>query len=163
MVILTTKLTKGKRLLILALILIAVIVLTVCVRGANKGGEAAAEAETQTARTAKTEEDRLAYLSALGWQVEESPVQTQQVRVPTEPNDVFLRYNALQKSQGFDLSEFAGKTIHRYVYKITNYPGAESESWLVTLLVYKDEVIGGDVSSASKNGVMHSLSRPQGS
>lgn len=160
MVILTAKLTKNKRIVILALVILAIVVLTVCVRGANKTDEAAADAAAQAVRTAKTEEDRIAFLSAFGWEVNEKPVQTQEVRVPTEPNDVFLRYNALQKSQGFDLSEYAGKSIRRYVYQITNYPDAENETWYATLLVYKDEVIGGDVSSSAQNGIMHGFSMP---
>ena len=160
MVILTAKLTKSKRIIIAALVILAIIVLTVCVRGANKTDETAADPGAQAVRTVKTEEERIAYLSGFGWKVEEKPVQTQEVRVPTEPNDVFLRYNELQKSQGFDLSEYAGKSIRRYVYQITNYPDAGNETWYATLLVYKDEVIGGDVSSAAQNGVMHGFAMP---
>lgn len=160
MVILTAKLSKSKRIIIVVLLILAIVVLALCVRGAGKSDEPATGTEAQTNRSAKTEEERIAYLSGFGWEVEPEPVQTQEVRVPTEPNDVFLRYNDLQKSQGFDLSEYAGKSVRRYVYKVTNYPGSEDETWYATLLVYKDEVIGGDVSSSAQNGIMHGLSKP---
>ena len=89
----------------------------------------------------------------------EEPVQTQEVRVPTEPNEVFQRYNDLQISQGYDLTQYSGKTIRRYVYSIENYPGGEG-AYYATVLVYKNDVIGGDVSSAAQNGVMHSFAMP---
>ncbi len=161
MVVLTAKLSKSKRIAIIALIVIAIAVLIVCVRGSNKPNEAAAEGDVRTSQCAKTDEERVAYLKSFGWEVDPTPVQTQEVRVPTEPNDVFQRYNDLQKSQGFNLDDYAGKSIHRYVYKVTNYPNAENQTWFATLLVYKDEIIGADVSSSAQNGVMHGLHMPQ--
>ncbi|MCQ2419733.1 MAG: DUF4830 domain-containing protein [Clostridia bacterium] len=160
MVILTAKLSKSKRIAILALLVIAAAVLVVCVHGSGKTDEAAAENELQASPCVKTDEDRIAYLNSFGWEVDAPPVQTQEVRVPTETNDIFARYNELQKSQGFDLEAYAGKSIQRYVYKITNYPNAADQTWFATLLVYKDEVIGADVSSSAQNGVMHGLRMP---
>ena len=71
-----------------------------------------------------TNDDRVAYLKNLGWEVTVTPKETMEVRVPQEGDEVFRRYNELQKSQGFDLSKYAGKTVQRYVYQVNNYPGA---------------------------------------
>ena len=90
--------------------------------------------------------------------MEPEPVQTQHVRVPTEPGEVFLRYNELQISQGYDLLQFSGKELTRYVYRITNYP-AEG-SYYATLLVKDGEIVGADVASSAKDGVMHGLNMP---
>ena len=76
-----------------------------------------------------------------------------QVRIPTETTEVYSRYNALQKSQGYDLTAYAGKTVMRYVYEIKNYPGA-TEPVYATVLVYKNQVIGGDVTDTGANGIM---------
>lgn len=103
-----------------------------------------------------TNEARVQYLETLGWQVDSAPVQTQEVKIPTESNDVMERYNQLQKSQGFDLSAFAGKTATRYVYQIRNYPDA-AEPVYATLLVYKGEIIGGDVTNTAANGTVQGL------
>ena len=69
-----------------------------------------------------TNEARIAFLAEYGWEVSAEPVQTQQVRVPEEPGEVFLRYNELQVSQGYDLLQYSGQELTRYVYQVTNYP-----------------------------------------
>ena len=91
--------------------------------------------------------------------MQQEPVQTQQVRVPEDPSEVFLRYNDLQQSQGYDLLSYSGKTLTRYVYQITNYPGSDGV-YFATLLIYNDSVVGGDVASSRQNGVMHGFSMP---
>lgn len=57
----------------------------------------------------ETNDGRVKFLTDLGWQVTTSPVETQQVRIPTEVTEVFERYNTLQISQGYDLNPLAGK------------------------------------------------------
>ena len=146
MVIMTAKVPKRKVLVIALVILAAVLVLTLCLHGAKSGANSPEQADAQ----GKTNESRIAFLAGFGWQVEPEPVQTQQVRVPTEPGEVFLRYNELQISQGYELT--------RYVYRITNYP-AEG-SYYATLLVKDGEIVGADVASSAKDGVMHGLNMP---
>ena len=70
------------------------------------------------------------------------------------------KYNELQISQGFDLAGYGGKTVKRYVYEVTNYPDT-TDSYFATILVYKDNVIGGDVSSAAQGGLMQGLQYPK--
>ena len=99
---------------------------------------------------------RLAFLQELGWEVSASPKESGQVRIPQEANEVFDRYNELQKSAGYDLSQFAGKTVMRYVYQVSNFPGA-TEPVYATLLVYKNQIIGGDITNTAADGTMHPL------
>ena len=73
-------------------------------------------------------------------------------------SEVYSRYNALQKSQGYDLSQYAGKTVMRYVYKINNFPNA-TEPVYATLLVYKDQIIGGDVTDTSAKGIVQGIKK----
>ena len=101
-------------------------------------------------------EGRVQFLQDLGWEVSASPTQSGQVRIPQEQNEVFSRYNALQKSAGYDLSQYAGKTVMRYVYKVNNFPGA-TEPVYATLLIYKNQVIGGDITNTAANGTMQAL------
>ena len=158
MVLYTAKLSKRKILLIAALLLAAVVVLCLCLHGSGEEAPSAPNEETQHVDV-RTNEGRIAFLGSFGWEVSPEPVQTQEVRVPTESNEVFQRYNELQISQGYDLTQYAGKTIRRYVYTISNYPDGEG-AYYASLLVYKDEVIGGDVCSAAQDGVMHSFAMP---
>ena len=81
---------------------------------------------------------RVAFLKSFGWEVTTSPTESGQVRIPKASSEVFDRYNALQKSQGYDLSAYAGKTVMRYVYKIENYPNATDPVY-ATLLLYKNQ------------------------
>ncbi len=112
---------------------------------------------TQTAAPAAGSNDaRVEFLKSLGWDVTTSPVQSSQVKIPEQPDEVFNRYNALQKGQGYDLSQYAGKKVMRYVYKVNNYPDA-TEPVYATILVYKNEIIGGDITNTSPQGKIQSL------
>lgn len=99
-----------------------------------------------------TNEERLAFLRSFGWEPDETPAETQEVRIPKEFNDVFTRYNELQKSQGYDLTSYAGKAVKRYVYRMTNHPDGQDR--YATLLVYRNEIIGGDVTGMGQDKVM---------
>ena len=108
---------------------------------------------------AATNEERIAYLASFGWQVQETPTETQEVRIPETFNEVFTRYNQLQQSMGFDLSPYAGKAAKRYVYAVTNHPDGSPEHY-ATLLIHKNKIIGGDVTSATAGGSMHGFTMP---
>lgn len=117
------------------------------------------EGETVPTTAALSGNDaRVAFLKNMGWDVSTSPVESGQVKIPAEQTEVFDRYQALQKSQGYDLSQYAGKNVMRYVYKVNNYPGAKDPVY-ATLLVYKDQVIGGDITDTSARGKIQGLKR----
>jgi hypothetical protein len=44
----------------------------------------------------------------------------------------------------------------RYVYKVKNYPGATDPVY-ATLLIFKDQVIGGDITDTSAKGAIRPL------
>ncbi len=155
MILMAAKISKRKLLLLAALILAVGMVLVLCLHGAAEPGPAG----NTSAAALDTDEARIAYLQGFGWEVRPEPVQSQQVRVPDAPSEVFLRYNELQKSQGYDLTQYAGKLLDRYVYEITNYP-ADDGVYYATLLLYQGEVVGADVSSSAQGGVMHALAGP---
>lgn len=149
MFVMTAKVDKKKVTLILAAAAALIALLIMLLGG---GSDAAATAAPSVA----TNDGRVAYLKDLGWEVAASPVESGQVRIPSQSSEVFDRYNALQKSQGFDLTRHAGSTAMRYVYKVSNYPGA-TDTVYATLLVYKDQVIGGDITDTAANGVIRGL------
>ena len=105
-------------------------------------------------------DSRVKFLQSFGWEVVNSPKESSQVLIPSSGNQVFDRYNALQKCQGYDLSKFAGKKVMRYVYEVKNYPGA-TEPVLATLLIHKGKVIGGDVTNTAPNGRIQGFAMPQ--
>ena len=101
---------------------------------------------------------RVQYLKDLGWEVTTSPKESGQVKIPEEPSETYSRYNELQKKNGFDLTQHAGHTVMRYVYQVNNYPGA-TEPVYATLLVHKNQVIGGDITDTSPGGKMIGLQK----
>lgn len=139
---------------------LAVIAVTVGLLLSLFGGEAAAP--TAATAPADTNDARVKFLADLGWEVTASPTESMQVRIPKESTEVFERYNQLQKSQGYDLSKFAGKTVMRYVYRINNYPGA-TEPVYATLLVHKDQIIGGDITDSAPGGKIQGFVKNPGS
>ena len=104
---------------------------------------------------AGTNEERVAYLQSLGWEVEETPILEQEITLPKEFPDVLDQYNELQRQQGFDLEEYAGKKLTLYTYRITNHPDAEEAD--ASLYVYRSALVGGDVHSTSFTGFMTAL------
>ena len=152
MLVMTAKVDKKK----LAMILAAAVLLIAGIVLLAGGGDS-----QPTASTNVTNNDaRVAFLKSFGWDVAASPIESSQVKIPAEQSEVFDRYNALQKSQGYDLSAFAGKTVMRYVYKVNNYPGA-TEPVYATVLVYKNQIIGGDVTDTAANGVVRGFKMPK--
>ena len=145
MLVMTAKVHKKKIVMILAALLAAVVGLVMLLGGGKSSPTGSAGVANNDAR--------VEFLKSFGWDVTTSPVESGQVRIPEGGNEVFDRYNALQKSQGYDLSKYAGKTVMRYVYKVNNYPGA-TEQVYATLLVYKNQVIGGDVTDTSAKGTI---------
>lgn len=119
------------------------------------------DAEPTATNAVSNNDARVQFLKSFGWDVSTSPTESSQVRIPEESTEVFDRYNALQKSQGYDLSQYAGKTVMRYVYKINNYPGA-TEPVYATLLVYKNQIIGGDVTDTAAKGAVQGFKMPAG-
>lgn len=144
MMVMTAKVDIKKILIALGIIAAAIIALILIF---GNGGS------TQTAAPISDNDSRVEFLAGKGWDVSASPVESGQVRIPEDPSEVFQRYNQLQKSQGYDLSQYAGKTVMRYVYKINNFPDA-TEPVYATLLVHKNQIIGGDITDTAANGAM---------
>jgi len=152
MFVMTTKVDIKKILIVLAGIAAVVLALILLFGGKD-------DAVTTAAPTVSNNDSRVKFLTDLGWEVTNSPTESSQVRIPEQQSQVYERYNALQKSQGYDLSQYAGKTVMRYVYKINNYPGATDPVY-ATLLVYKNQVIGGDITDTAAKGVVRGLKFP---
>ena len=155
MFIMTAKLNKKKAValvLLLGLILVAIILIA---GGASRAGQAA-----PSPQAVDTNEGRIAFLEAYGWQISPEPLETQQVIIPKEFPEVYQDYNALQLEQGFDLTAYAGRQVTRYSYELLNHPSGQSDV-RVNLLVCGQKLIGGDICSLRLDGFMHGLRPPE--
>ena len=152
MMVMTAKVDMKKIALVLAAIAAGIIGLILLF-----GGD---DAEVTSAPAVSNNDARVQFLKDFGWEVTSSPVESSQVRIPEETTEVFDRYNQLQKSQGYDLSNYAGKNVMRFVYKVNNYPGATDPVY-ATVLVHKNQVIGGDVTNTAPGGKVQGFKMPQ--
>ena len=121
--------------------------------------DAPADTVSTGAPAAGSNDARVSFLEGFGWEAAASPRESGRVKIPKEAGEMFDRYNTLQKAQGYDLSRYAGKTVMRYVYQISNYPGATAPVY-ATLLVSRNEIIGGDITDTSPSGRIHGFRMP---
>ena len=153
MMVMTAKVDFKK--IVIGLVAAAAVIVALILLFAKGGG-----AEETSANAVTNNDARVQFLKNFGWDVDSSPTESSQVKIPEESTEVYDRYNALQKSQGYDLLPYAGKTVMRYVYKVNNYPGA-TEPVYATLLVYKNQVIGGDVTNTAAKGAVQGFKMPE--
>ncbi len=151
MFIITTKFSKRRAFAAVA-VLALVLALIVLPRSCRKAAETPAV-------PAETNEQRLAYLTSLGWEVNDQPIETLSITLGETLEEPYLSYNDLQLAQGFDLTRCCGKTLSRYTYVVTNYPDASLPCQL-DLYVCEGVVAAGDIVCTGENGFMAGLDFP---
>lgn len=133
----------NKRSLFLSLVAV-VILLTVILSTAVKDGGIVLDSE----------EKRRNYVASLKIALSDEPPVVQNIVIPSEFSEVYERYNELQKEAGFDLWEYRGEYAVQYSYVAT---GFADDTVKVNLILYKERLIGGDVSSTRLDGFMTGL------
>ncbi len=153
MFIFSTKLTKTKILTIALVSACLVLLLLISLPTGIKASKDTVKGETN--------EERIEYLQTFGWQVSSEPVEVVNITIPEEFDATYNEYNALQISQGFDLSSYKGDAGTRFTYTISNYPNQTSAQVLANIIVIDDQIVAADVSSVSAGGFMHTLQMPE--
>ena len=156
MFVYTARLTKTKLAIAVGavcLLLVGIIAAVTAIR--SPAEDALGPADKVSLEKVKTNEERVELLKNLGWEVKADPSAVEEVVIPQTFDDVYGQYNELQTEQGLDLTKYQGKTVKRYTYQVTNYPGEGSVN--ANLLIYKNRLIGGDVCSTQFQGFMHGL------
>ena len=85
-------------------------------------------------------EQRVAYLRSLGHEIVEDSEEVREVRIPDEPDEVLLQYDALQESAGRSLMAYSGKRVRLYSYEVT-------DGGVAHLYVYRDRIVAGDIEN----------------
>lgn len=109
---------------------------------------------------AETHEERIAFFSQFGWEIDENPTQVKEVIIPEEFDETYEMYNDIQRQQNLDLEKYKGARVKMWSYDILNYPGYENTDGIIrgNILVYEGIVIGGDICSNELGGFMHTFS-----
>lgn len=138
----------GKKRMILVLAAVLVILTAALAAGKLLGGAQAA----QSLPAGETNEQRLAFLLGYGWEADTEAVEVREITIPDVFDDVYLKYNEVQKAQGMDLERYRGKTCRQWIYNVTNYPAQGTVH--ASLLVLDGKIIGGDLSSTELDGFL---------
>lgn len=119
-------------------------------------GAAAGGGDALTGDSVSSAEDRINFLLDCGWETDPNSETIQDIHIPERFTAVYENYNDLQISQGYDLTDYAGRDCTLYSYTVLNYPD-ENQTVIADLYVYKNRIIGGDVHSTNLNGFMIAL------
>ena len=114
-------------------------------------------AETYKPAGGGSNQERVAFLAGLGYEIDSQSPTVKEVLIPDEFDEVFSRYNQIQQQAGMDLKPYCGKRVKLWTYRVLNIP-SQSEV-RANLMVYKNKIIGGDISSTALDGFMHGLTR----
>jgi len=145
---------KRHRLPLLLCIVLIVLGLTIFLAGCFDREPSSGETITLKDDTA-----RVSYLESLGWQVDASPIESLDLQLPSPLDSNWQNYAQLQSSQGFSFGDYAGKTVQRYTYSVTNYPEIE-KGVQVNLYLCEDVLIGGDIIFTGQGGFQKDLNYP---
>ncbi len=157
MFVYTLKLTTLKYIGVMTLCAAAMITTVALVPAADRTDSIEAVASADYKKV-KEQEDRIKLLKGLGWEVDVNSETQRDVIIPEEFDETYKNYNALQKSDGFNLEKYKGKKVKLYTYTVTNHKDGKA---LATIIVYKNRIIAGDVSLAVADGEQISLTDTQ--
>lgn len=118
-----------------------------------------ASAQTYQPVKGGSENERIAFLTGLGYEIDAKTPTVKEILIPDEFDEVFERYNKVQQQAGMDLKPYHGKRVKCWTYRVLNIP--EQGEVLANLFVYKNKIIGGDISSTALDGFMNGLIKNQ--
>ncbi len=112
---------------------------------------------------ASDEKQRISFLSQFGWDVDIEPAEVREIVIPYEFDDVYSRYNELQKKQSFDLEKYKGEIVKKWTYNVNNFPGYENKTGYVqaNLLIYNGNVIAADITVLGKKAKTYVIEFPK--
>ena len=150
MVVYTAKLNKKKviGIAVIIAVIIAAIIMTVPNRAIPQSTNAPVE-------KVKGNDEMLIFITDMGYTVKEGSLQCREVTIPKDFDDVYDKYNKMQKECGYNLEKYKGKAVNLYTAEITNHP--ESEGVIIEVLVYKSKPIGGSIYTKNLDGFMYGL------
>jgi hypothetical protein len=114
-------------------------------------------AETYKPVGGGSDEERIAFLTGLGYEIDSQSSKVKEILIPDEFDEVFDRYNKIQQEVGMDLKPYHGKRVKLWTYRVLNI-SSQGEVH-ANLIIYKNKIVGGDISSTALDGFMHGLKK----
>ena len=120
--------------------------------------EASIEGFGEYSTLAKTDEQTQEFAEQF-FEVEEL-YSLQEVYVPVTFNEKYEQYNQVQKAQGLDLEPYKGEKCKLYMYLLSDFD-IDGEQAFMSVMVYRDRVIGGDISPLKVGGGFYTFNGEQ--
>lgn len=98
------------------------------------------------------------YIAELGWTCAKGADEVKKLTIPQEFDEVYTRYNDLQRQAGFDLTPYRGREVTRYTYRVTD---GGQDNVFIHILMYDSKIIGGDIMSTGLDGFMLPLAEKE--
>ena len=100
-----------------------------------------------------TDKERRIFIESFGHTLKEDKPEVNRITIPSEFNDTYLQFEALQNEMGLSLEKFKGENVTKYTYSLT-----DGESY-AELYIYNGKfvVAGCIVNPDLKNGYIKSL------
>ena len=147
---------RGSTVKFFLLIAVTLVVLCAILFFGSTGAVAASVGADIKLSGIKTNDDRLEFISQFGLSVAGEAKESESFAVPERFDRALMQYNEIQKQQGLDLSKYKNKKVTRYTYSVGDYEGYEGEV-NVNLVIYRNTVIGCDISSVDPSGFVKPL------
>ena len=100
--------------------------------------------ETSSFENIENIHDRVRCAYSLGWNVEKGSETVRNVFIPSEMTEEMQVYNEMQKMCGFDLTDYMGKSVKVYTYRILDFPSTSPVNAFLNLIICNEKLIGGD-------------------
>ena len=142
---------RGSTVKFFALIIATLALLSGILLFGNGGAVAASAGVDVRLDGMETNEDRLEFISQFGISVAGEEKESESFAVPERFDRILAEYNEIQKQQGLDLTKYKNKKVTRYTYTVNDYEGYDGEV-NVNLIIYRNTVIGCDISSVDPTG-----------
>lgn len=94
-----------------------------------------------------------------GWDISDKPIESENIIIPNEFDQMYEDYNNMQLEAGLDLSPYKGMRAVRYTFAVNNYP-SNQKNVVANVIVLNYQAIGGDICTRNLDGFMHSLKFP---
>lgn len=131
---------------LLVLCVMAVILIVLYINGTKMPQSATCDQLGEYSLQVQDSTKQIEFLSQFGLETDEASLVSDEVVIPANFNEGYTKYNELQKKIGLDLSNYKGVTAKRNIYKLNNYE-KDGKDYYVTLLIYKECVIGGHIGT----------------
>lgn len=78
------------------------------------------------------------------------------IRIPEKFDSIYSQYNELQKTAGYNIEDYKDKKVLMFTYRLSG-----SDKANVNVIVYKNRIIGGDITADAYGTGMLPLMTPE--